>query len=210
MTPTLIDAEMLTPFYYHGHYALDGSATEPGVITDTALLFALRAALLGTSPLLRGQPDYRADLQAIPWRASLLVGSDNELLPPLRRTVDMDKEGGRSARMQKNMSSGFYKNQFFTHSVRPGAKYYGLLVGPDPFTLTETDEIVVRVGVGRAGMVKLTRSSEQKPVQLNAATARLFARPVEAEYRILDTIQPSRLYDIAEAVKELSAWLLNP
>ena len=121
MTPTLIDAEMLTPFYYHGHYALDGSATEPGVITDTALLFALRAALLGTSPLLRGQPDYRADLQAIPWRASLLIGSDNELLPPLRRTVDMDKEGGRSVRMQKNMSSGFYKNQFFTHWVRTEA-----------------------------------------------------------------------------------------
>lgn len=210
MTPTLIDAEMLTPFYYHGHYALDGSATEPGVITDTALLFALRAALLGASPLLRGQPDYRADLQAIPWRASLLIGNDNELLPPLRRTVDMDKEGGRSARMQKNMSSGFYKNQFFTHSVRPGAKYHGLLVGPDPFNLAETDELVVRVGVGRAGMVKLTRSSQQKPVQLNAATARLFARPVEAEYRILDTIQPSRLYDIAEAVKELSEWLLNP
>lgn len=210
MTPTLIDAEVLTPFYYHGHYALDGSATEPGVITDTALLFALRAALLGASPLLCGQPDYRADLQAIPWRASLLIGNDNELLPPLRRTVDMDKEGGRSARMQKNMSSGFYKNQFFTHSVRPGAKYYGLLVGPDPFNLAETDELVVRVGVGRAGMVKLTRSSQQKPVQLNAATARLFARPVEAEYRILDTIQPSRLYDIAEAVKELSEWLLNP
>lgn len=210
MTPTLIDAETLTPFYYHGHYALDGSATEPGVITDTALLFALRAALLGASPLLRGQPDYRADLQAIPWRASLLMGNTNELLPPLRRTVDMDKEGGRSARMQKNMSSGFYKNQFFTHSVRPGAKYYGLLVGPDPFTLTETDEIVVRVGVGRAGMVKLTRSSEQKPVQLNVATARLFARSVEAEYRILDTIQPSRLYNIAEAIKELSLWLLNP
>lgn len=210
MTPTLIDAEMLTPFYYHGHYALDGSATEPGVITDTALLFALRAALLGASPLLRGQPDYRADLQAIPWRASLLIGSDNELLPPLRRTVDMDKEGGRSARMQKNMSSGFYKNQFFTHSVRPGAKYYGLLVGPDPFNLAETDEIVVRIGVGRAGMVKLTRSSQQKPVQLNSATARLFARPVEAEYQILDTIQPSRLYNIAEAVKELSEWLLNP
>ncbi len=209
MTPTLIDAEMLTPFYYHGHYALDGSATEPGVITDTALLFALRAALLGASPLLRGQPDYRADLQALPWRASLLIGSDNELLPPLRRTVDMDKEGGRSARMQKNMSSGFYKNQFFTHSVRPGAKYYGLLVGPDPFTLAETNEIVVRVGVGRAGMMKLTRAVEWKPVRLNAATARLFARPVEAEYRILDTIRPSRLYEIAEAVEELRVWSLN-
>ena len=210
MTPILLDAEVLTPFYYHGHYALDGSATEPGVITDTALLFALRAALIGASPLLRGQPDYRADLQMIPWRASLFMGKDNELLPPLRRTVDMDKEGGRSARMQKNMSSGFYKNQFFTHSVRPGAKYYGLVVGPDPFVLAESDEVVIRIGVGRAGMVKLSRAFEQKSVRLNAATARLFERPVEAEYRILDTIRPSRFYDAPEAAKELGTWLLNP
>lgn len=211
MTPILIDAEVLTPFYYHGHYAMDGSATDPGVITDTTLLFALRAALLGTSPLLRGQPDYRADLQKIPWRASLLMGvGSNDLLPPLRRTVDMDKEGGRSARMQKNMSSGFYKNQFFTHSVKPGAEYYGLVVGPNPFILAENDELLVRIGVGRTGLLRLRRSILEREVRLNAATAQLFRRPVEAGYRILDTIRPSRPYTVAEALKELYAWLPNP
>ena len=210
MTSILLNAEVLTPFYYHGHYAMDGSATDPGVITDTTLLFALRGALLGVSPLLRGQPDYRVDLATIPWRASLLMGvGNNDLLPPLRRTVDMDKEGGRSARMQKNMSSGFYKNQFFTHSVRPGAKYYGLLVGPDPFTLAETNELLVRIGVGRAGLLRLRRSTAEKAVRLNAATAQLFMRPVAAEYRILDTIRPSRPYAVGEAFQELRTWFPN-
>lgn len=211
MTPILLDAEVLTPFYYHGHYAMDGSATDSGVITDTTLLFALRAALLGASPLLRGQPDYRADLATIPWRASLLMGmGNNDLLPPLRRTVDMDKEGGRSARMQKNMSSGFYKNQFFTHSVRPGAAYYGMVVGPDPFSLADNDELLVRIGVGRAGLLRLHRSTTEQVVRLNAATAQLFQRPVAAEYRILDTIRPSRSYTISEAFKELRAWFPLP
>ena len=71
---TGIRARSLTPFYYHGLYARDGSATHPDVITDTALVFALRAALFGIPGVMRAQPDYKMDLGAIPWRASLLMG----------------------------------------------------------------------------------------------------------------------------------------
>jgi len=202
-----IQGVSLTPFYYHGLYVPDGSATHPAVITDTALVFALQSLFHGSdwrSP--RPTPDYQADLAAIPWRASLLMGEGNFITAPVRHTVDMSREGGFTERIQHNMGSGNYKNTFFVHEVAPGARYEGVLVGPDPFQALETDEIIVRVGVGRQGMLALSKVQRVDAVRLNTATGKLFGSRCSAQYRIMDTIRPSWLLPVEEAVEELERW----
>ncbi|KHD09156.1 hypothetical protein PN36_23365 [Candidatus Thiomargarita nelsonii] len=202
-----ITARVLTPFYYHGLYARDGSATHPNVITDTAFMFALRAALLGTPPVLRAQPDYKADLKKIPWRASLLMGTTNSMLPPVRHTIDVAREGGYHENMQKNMGSGNFKSTFFVHEVAEGATYEGILLGPDPFKSLKTKKIILRVGVAKQGMLEI--SLHQKPVKtvrLNTATAKLFGRDLKEAYRIIDTIRVSQALSQNEATEELGLW----
>jgi hypothetical protein len=61
-----IQAEALTPFYYHGLYAPDGSMTRPDIVTDTAghrLCLGIRLRLPTTGP-----PAQRTGL----WRRSAL------------------------------------------------------------------------------------------------------------------------------------------
>ena len=165
---TGIRARSVTPFYYHGLYARDGSATHPDVITDTAMVFALRAALLRVPEVLRAQPDYKTDLAALPWRASLLLGEANSIMAPIRHTIDIVREGGNQENMQKSVRSGNFKNTFFVHEVEAGAKYTGLLVGPNPFTILGTDRFVIRVGIGRLGMLELTPDKTITTVALNS------------------------------------------
>jgi len=201
-----ITARVLTPFYYHGLYARDGSATHPNVITDTAFMFALRATLLGTPPVLRSQPDYKADLQNLPWRASLLMGKSNITLPPVRHTIDVAREGGYHENMQKNMGSGNFKSTFFVHEVGVGARYEGLVVGLDIFKFLKSKSFIVRVGVARQGMLEISRCDKPVNVRLNTATARLFGRDLKEEYRIIDTIRVSKSLSQSEASDELGLW----
>jgi hypothetical protein len=203
---TGIRARSITPFYYHGLYARDGSATHPDVITDTALVFALRAALLRMPEVLRAQPEYKMDLAALPWRASLLLGEGNSVMAPIRHTIDVVREGGNQENMQGNMFSGNFKNTFFVHEVEAGAKYTGLLVGPNPFTVLQTNRFVIRVGVGRLGMLELTPDKTITTVALNTATAKLFRRILPEAYQIIDTIRVGSAMPIAEAVAELEQW----
>jgi hypothetical protein len=203
-----IQAQTLTPFYYHGLYARDGSATHPNIITDTALMFALQAALLPRPiPILRATPDYRADLAKMPWRASLLWGESNDILSPVRHTIDVEREGGNHENMQKNMASGYFKKTFFVHEVAIGARYHGMLVGHNPFNLLKIDKFIVRVGVGKSGMLEISPSDKFKEVKLNTATAKLFERDLPEEYRILDTIRVSQPFSIGEAKDELQHWV---
>jgi hypothetical protein len=201
-----INARVLTPFYYHGLYARDGSATHPNVITDTAFMFALRAALLGTPPLLRAKPDYKADLKKIPWRASLLMGTTNSMLPPVRHTIDVAREGGYHENMQKNMGSGNFKGTFFVHEVAVGASYEGILLGPDPFKILKSKKFIVRVGVAKQGMLEISPHKSVKTVRLNTATAKLFGRDLKEAYRIIDTIRISQALSQNEATEELKLW----
>ncbi len=203
-----IRARSLTPFYYHGLYARDGSATHPDVITDTALVFALRTALLEAPGVMRAQPDYRADLRAIPWRASLLMGDSNIMRAPVRHTIDVEREGGNHENMQKNMGSGNFKKTFFVHEVDAGAEYTGLLVGPDPFAALGTDHFVIRVGVGRLGMMEIMPDRAVTTVALNTATAKLFRRVLPEAYRIIDTIRVGASMSIEEAATELQKWFV--
>jgi len=204
-TLTAFRAETLTPFYYHGLYVPDGAATYPDVISDTALCFALAYAF-GMPPTahLRTKPDYREDLGRLPWRASLALGSGNRNLGPVRHIIDVEREGGYSTSMQKAMGSGLFKKTFYVHEVAPGAQYQGLLYGPDPFVFSE--ELIVRVGVGRMGLLRLERSEEIPDCRLNTATARLFGQTLPEEGRILDTIRLSRPYSPQEATDILGLW----
>lgn len=198
-------AESLTPFYYHGLYVPDGAATHPDVISDTALCFALAYAFgRPPTPRLRHQPDYLEDLRRLPWRASLALGSGNRNLGPVRHIIDVEREGGYSTSMQKAMGSGLFKKTFYVHEVAPGAKYTGILRGPDPFRWDK--DIVVRVGVGRLGLLRLKRHKELQECRLNTATAILFGQALADEARILDTIRLSRAYTLNEAAEVLASW----
>lgn len=200
-------AETLTPFYYHGLYVPDGSATHPDVLSDTALCFALAHAFgIPSARCLREKPDYRKDLRSIPWRASLSTGENNRNIAPVRHIIDVDREGGNSVRMQKNMASGFFKKTFYVHEVAPEALYHGIIIGPDPFQMTHTDEVIIRIGVGRLGIVRLTKDKPRDNYRLNVATGRLFGCALSEESRILDTIRFSFPYSPAEAKEILSTW----
>lgn len=202
---TAFRAETLTPFYYHGRYVPDGAATHPDVISDTALCFALAYALgMPPTPYLRHKPSYLEDLRRLPWRTSLVVGLGNRNLGPVRHIIDVEREGGYPVSMQKAMGSGLYKKTFYVHEVAPGATYQGILCGPDPFTLGK--EIIVRVGVGRMGLLRLERTKEIGDCRLNTATASLFGQALEEEGRILDTIRWSRSYPPDEAAGILATW----
>lgn len=206
-----IRARILSPFYYHGLYTRDGSATAPDVITDTALLFALRQAFFTVPPMqtkLFGKAlaeQYKADLQALPWRASLLMGEGNSMLPPVHHIIDVSREGGFRQDLRKDMSSGNFTNRFYVHEVAAGAEYRGILIGSNPFP--DEKKLIVRVGVGRLGMLELTQDDGIKTVRLNTATARLFGRSeIREEYRVLDTIRVSVPFSLQDAGRELAAW----
>jgi hypothetical protein len=202
-----ITAKTLTPFYYHGFYARDGSATSPDVITDTALVFSLRSALTTTSPLLRSKPDYKTDLLHIPWRASLLLGEDNEIIAPVHHIIDVSREGGYQYNIRKNMGSGYFKNRFFVHEVAAGAIYHGILVGLNPFEQLNIETLVVRIGVGKLGILEIFKNEKIKKARLNTATAKLFGRnDLKEAYRIIDTIRVSELLPLIEVIEELRLW----
>lgn len=198
-------AESLTPFYYHGVYVPDGAATHPDVISDTALCFALAYALgKPPTPFLRNRPEYLEDLRRLPWRASLALGKGNRNLGPVRHIIDVEREGGYSVAMQKAMGSGMFKKTFYVHEVAPGAKYHGVLHGPDPFRFGK--DILVRVGVGRMGVLRLCREKDEMEYHLNAATALLFGQSLAEESRILDTIRLSQGYSLDQAGAILASW----
>lgn len=209
-----VKATTLTPFYYHGLYSPDGSATDPGILTDTTVMFALAHALgCPPTPFRRSRPDYATDIVRLPWKASMFLASAdiyssaNHLLKPVRRGVDVEREGGYHETLQKNMGSGNVKKVWWVHEVGIGATYYGALFGPNPFKLYSTSEIFVRVGVGSTGLVRLEPTAlPDDSVRLNTATVKLFGDSVPEDYRILDTIRVSVPLDMAAAGKVVSEW----
>lgn len=202
-------AKVLTPFYYHGLFARDGSATDPTYITDTALIFALRSVLCEWHGLLNSSPNYKEDLKSIPWRSTVLERRGrgmNRVLAPVRHTIDVEREGGNTEAMQKSMGSGNFKKSFFVHEVAAGSHYSGAVYGPDPFEIVGASSFVVRVGVGRLGMLELSRAEGEKDYSLNCATASLFGRYLPTRVMCLDTVRLSAPYDSYDAARELELW----
>ena len=212
--PISVEAVSLTPFYYHGLYIPDGSSTNPTLLTDTTVMFALAHAL-GCPPTrgTRSKPNYAADISRMPWRASIFteyqenVGEFNRRLMPVRHSLDVEREGGYQESLQKNLGSGNVKKIWYVHEVAEGARYRGALFGPNPFKTYGLNEIVVRVGVGRMGMIRLRPVESLETVRLNTATARLFGTDINEEYRVLDTIRVSTPVSLPEAQSVVRQWV---
>lgn len=203
---TFVHARLLAPFHYHGLYVPDGTSTDASVLTDTTCMFALAAAM-GLVMRPRPKPDYARDIRVLPWKSSLFLGRpDNRVGPPLRRSIDVEREGGYQESLQKGMNSGNVKKTWMIHETMAGAEYDGMVFGPDPFKIAATSEILIRVGVGRTGLVSLIRGREVEDVRLNAATASLFGQRLDEDYRILATIRVSRPLSPTAAVEIMRRW----
>ena len=210
---TPIQAETLTPFAYHSLMVQSGTATLPELISDNALMFGL-ASTLG---MMRGNvclpdKDYRRDLDAMPWRASVLTTDTPRLLPPVARRLNLDEEGGMKQKLYAVTSKGNLKTYFFTQEVPPGIIFNGALFGFDPFAHSGQSELVIRIGLHRNGMLRLKRpapDNKEKPteqVRLNAATAALFGRELSVERYLLYGLQLTEKMPLKQAMQEVQQW----
>lgn len=209
---TPIQAETLTPFAYHSLMVNGGSSTLPELISDNAFMFALASSLgMMNASVCLPEKDYRRDLDAMPWRASVLTTETPELLPPLVRRLNLSDEGGLKQKLYAVTSKGNLKDFFTTQEVPPGILFHGALFGFDPFEFTGLDEIVIRVGLHRNGMVRLTRASQPSEdndvqVRLNAATAHLFERDLPVDRYLLHGIQLTPKMLLKDALAEVLQW----
>lgn len=203
---TGIQAETLTPFAYHSLMVQGGSSTLPEVISDQAIMFGLAATLgmMHASVCLPAK-DYRRDLEAMPWRASIFTTQHPKLLAPLTRRLNLEEEAGFKSRHYAVTSRGNFKTYFSTQEVPAGVCYTGALFGFDPFKETELNELVIRIGLHRNGMVRLTPKPIEH-VQLNAATAHLFGRELSVERYLLYGIQLTPKLTAKEALTEVQQW----
>ena len=208
MTPLVgLRAETLTPFAYHSLAVQGGTATLPELIGDMALTFGL-ATTLGYARNWVALPakDYRRDLAALPWRASVLVTAAPRLLPPLARRLNLEEEGGFPKKLHEVTAKGNLKQYWTTQEVPPYTVFRGALFGIDPFRETGRDSLLIRIGLHRNGMVRLTRDAEVKAVRLNAATAALFDRPLPVERFLLYQLQLTPTMALDAAAMEVGQW----
>lgn len=203
---TGIQAETLTPFAYHSLMVQSGTATLPELVSDNALMFGLAATLgMMRNSVCLPDKDYQRDLAAMPWRASVL-GTDNpRLLPPVARRLNLEEEGGMKQKLYAVTSKGNLKTYFFTQEVPPGQVFNGALFGFDPFEYSGQDELVIRIGLHRNGMLRLRRS-EAGQVRLNAATAALFGRELLVERYLLYGLQLTEAMPAKQALQEVQQW----
>lgn len=201
-----IQAETLTPFAYHSLMVQGGSATLPEVISDQAIMFGLAATLgMMHASVCLPPKDYHRDLEAMPWRASIFTTTTPKLLAPLTRRLNLEEEAGFKQRHYTVTSKGNFKTYFSTQEVPAGVRYSGALFGFDPFKTTGRSELVIRVGLHRNGMVRLTPTDAEQ-VQLNAATAHLFGRELSVERYLLYGIQLTPKMSTQQALAEVLQW----
>ena len=206
-----IQAETLTPFAYHSLMVQGGTATLPELISDRAIAFALASTLgiMRARVALPGK-DYLRDWRAMPWRTSVFSSSNPSLLPPIIRRLNLTEDGGYKEKLQNLTGKGNFKDFFSTQEVPQGVIFKGVVFGFDPFKeifkLTGKEELVIRVGLHRNGMVRLT-PEKQKKVRLNVSTAALFKRELAVDRYLLHSLQLSPEMPIKEALKEVQQWI---
>lgn len=200
-------ATTLTPFCYHSLMVQSGTATLPELVSDRAIAFGL-ASSLGWMAARVALPskDYRRDVSAMPYRASVFLTDHPRLLPPLVRRLNLDAEAGLKEKIQNVAKKGNLKDFFYTQEVPPGQEFRGALFGFDPFEATGENTLVIRVGLHRNGMVKLERDDSVTRVRLNASTAALFGRELPVERYCLHTLQLTGWLNLAEAAGEVRGW----
>lgn len=205
-----IEARTLTPFCYHSLAVQSGTATLPELISDRAVAFGLAAAMgMTAARVALPKKDYRAHLAAMPFRTSVFMTDHPKLLPPLTRRLNMDAECGFQKRLNDIARKGNLKDFFHTQEVPPGQIFKGVIFGLDnynPFEESKTNELVIRVGLHRSGMVALKRREDTFGVRLNASTGALFDRELAVERYCLHYIQLSPLMDAEDAGKEVAQW----
>lgn len=208
MSPMIgLRGETLTPFAYHSLAVQSGTATLPELIGDQALAFALAGTLGHLDARVALPPkDYRRDLGAMPWRASVLMTDQPRLLPPLVRRLNLDDEGGFQKKIRDVTYKGNLKQFFLIQEVPPGIVFRGAVFGVDPFALSGQRELVIRIGLHRNGMVRLTRDDGVAEVRLNAATAGLFGRELKVERFLLYGLQLTPRMPLEEAAAEVALW----
>lgn len=203
---TSIQAQTLTPFAYHSLMVQSGTATLPELVSDHALMFGLAATLgMMRNTVCLPTKDYRRDLTAMPWRASVLTTDNPRLLSPVARRLNLEEEGGMKQKLYAVTSKGNLKTYFFTQEVPPGMIFNGALFGFDPFEYSGKDELVIRIGLHRNGML-LLRRGEAKHVRLNAATAALFGRELSVERYLLYGLQLTESMPAKQALQEVQQW----
>ena len=217
---TAVRATTLTPLHYHSLAVPSGSATIAGFLADRSMSYALAGAMgaLAASAALPLKKDYRRDLSALPWLASVFTAKDPRLLPRIGKRLNLDTEGGYTKKIMDATGTGNLKTWFFIQEVAPGTVYDGAIFGPDPFAMASdtegklVDSIVLRTGRHLGGLVRLERSREERPIRLNAHTAHLFgANPAEDPEMAVDTFA---LYDMQftapkpldEAARIVGSW----
>ena len=207
-------AQTLTPFAYHSLMVQSGTATLPELIGDRAAAFGLAAALGMTAARVALPPkDYRGHLAAMPWRTSVFMTDDPKLLPPVTRRLNLDAEAGIQAKVASVAKRGNLKDFFHTQEIPPGQTFAGAIFGMDgfdPFEETGEEELVIRIGLHRNGMVRLKRSEDQAgPVRLNASTAALFGRELPVDRYCLHSLQLPPWMALEAAAAEVSEWVAD-
>jgi len=208
--PIGVTAETLTPFAYHSLMVQSGTATLPELISDRAVAFGLAAAL-GMTAARVGLPakNYRRHIGAMPWRTSVFLTDAPRLLPPVTRRLNLDAEAGFQKKTQDVAKKGNLKDFFYTQEVPPYQKFTGIILGLegfDPFEYAGEDELVIRVGLHRNGMVKLKKKKVPSSVRLNSSTAALFDQELPVDRYCLHSLQLSPFMVPSEAAGELIQW----
>lgn len=205
-----ICAETLTPFMYHSTAVPSGTATLPEIIGDRALAFGLASALgMMRASVALPSKNYRQHLQAMPWRTSVFTTQTPRLLPPLVRRLNLDEEGGFPRSLQDTVKKGNLATYFLTQEVPPKIKFKGVIFGLNgfnPFKASGRDELVIRIGLQRNGMVKLQVTEEIPDIFLNAATAKLFDQELPVSRYLLHDLQLTPSIELDKAIDYVSQW----
>jgi len=213
-----VTATTLTPFHNHTHATPSGTATGARFMADRSMSYALAGAMgaLYGSPALF-TTNYLRDMAALPWLCSMFETDTPRLLPPMGRRLNIEHEGGYSAKIQSATGTGNLKTWFFIQEVPPGQVFHGAVFGPDPFAMASSaagkkiETIVVRTGRHLGGLVALRRSEDvERPVRLNAHTANLFGvdpnsdPDLGTDIFVLYDIQATRAMPLDAALRQIS------
>ena len=201
-------AELLTPFHYHSLATPSGSATLPEYLSDIAMNYAIAAALgMMQGVALPIQADYKRDLQAIPWRCSVLMAGHSELRPPMVQRFNIGAEAGHNSRIHSGSSKGNLKDFYRIQEVDRGGVFRGVIFGENPFSLCQQEELIVRIGKHRRGMVRLRPENGITDVHLNAYTANLFDQTESVERFVLHTLQLTHAQSVQSALGRVRLWV---
>ena len=202
-----IEVTVLTPFYYHSIPIAGGSATITECLSDTAFNFALASALgMMDGVCLPDTQDYRRDIGLMPFRCSMLLSNNAELLPAQVRRLNLDSEGGYSNRLYCGTSKGNRKDFYRVQEINVGAIYRGAIFGMNPFEEFNQKSLIVRVGKHRQGIVEIKPITIPKKIVLNAFTAKVFGRDISMGKYLLHNMQQSILMSPEDALLEVLLW----